>query len=155
MGAKIAGSLRHYLMGVGSGCLAGVLTGYALGILPAIRGLASGLIRILRPIPPLAWIPFGIIWFGISHTAAAFIIFIGVFWITLLGTLGAAAQASPEHRETARLFGFRFAAGLPGDGPDPRIAAGGAHRGAHRPGHGLDGSGPLPNCSACRASASG
>ncbi|NIQ93939.1 MAG: ABC transporter permease, partial [Desulfuromonadales bacterium] len=32
------------------------------------------LARVLRPIPPLAWIPFAIIWFGITETAAAFII---------------------------------------------------------------------------------
>jgi len=39
------------------------------------------LLRILRPIPPLAWIPFAIMWFGLTQTAAAFIIFVVAFWI--------------------------------------------------------------------------
>ncbi len=105
-GQKVLQSLIHYLPGVAIGSAAGISTGFIMGISPGFRSFSSGLIRILRPIPPLAWIPFSIIWFGISHWASAFIILIGVFWITCLGTAGSMERCSAELREVSRVFGF-------------------------------------------------
>ena len=46
-------------------------------------------VRVLRPIPGLAWVPFAIIWFGVNPSAAVFIIAIGVFWIVFFAAQGA------------------------------------------------------------------
>jgi NitT/TauT family transport system permease protein len=44
------------------------------------------IIEILRPIPPLAWIPFAIFWFRLTHYAAGFIVFLGAFFPILVDT---------------------------------------------------------------------
>jgi ABC-type nitrate/sulfonate/bicarbonate transport system permease component len=45
------------------------------------------LFELIRPIPPLAWIPIAILWFGIGIKSAAFIIFLGAFFPILLNTI--------------------------------------------------------------------
>ena len=61
--------------------------------------------RVLRPIPPLAWIPFAIIWFGINRSSAAFIISIGVFWINYFAASGAIGAVEEGLVDVARIFG--------------------------------------------------
>ena len=66
-------------------------------------------IRVLRPIPGLAWVPFAILWFGIDATAAIFIIGIGVFWISYFAAHGAVRAVDRDLIEVAEAFGFRRA----------------------------------------------
>ena len=54
----------------------GLLMGWSAKLLKMIRPL----IEVVRPIPPLAWIPIAILWFGIGIKSAAFIIFLGAFF---------------------------------------------------------------------------
>jgi NitT/TauT family transport system permease protein len=74
-------SLRHYVPGL----LVGSAFGMAVGVLVGwsdVADLSVGTVAsILRPVPPLAWIPFAIIWFGLNDGGAAFIIGIVAFWI--------------------------------------------------------------------------
>ena len=79
--AMVWASLRHYTIGFVLGSLFGVTLGVLVALFPRVEASQAWLARMFRPIPPLAWIPFAIIWFGISETAAAFIISIGIFWI--------------------------------------------------------------------------
>jgi NitT/TauT family transport system permease protein len=69
----------------------------------------SWVVRTLRPIPGIAWIPFAILWFGIEPAAAVFIISIGVFWISYFATLSAVRAVDRELVEVAEAFGFRRA----------------------------------------------
>lgn len=64
-------------------------------------------VRLLRPIPGLAWVPFAIIWFGVSPGAAVFIIAIGVFWIVYFAAHGAVRGVDCDLIEVADAFGFR------------------------------------------------
>ena len=68
--------------------------GISMGLLMAWSDKANAIIKpifeLLRPIPPLAWIPMAIIWFGIGETTKYFIIFIATFTtITLNAYSGA------------------------------------------------------------------
>ena len=103
----ILGSLGHFsvglVVGIGLGAIFGILT----GMYPAIEALLSGVIRVLRPVPGLAWVPFAIIWFGVSPTAAVFIIAIGVFWIVYFAAFGAVRSVDRDLIELAAAFGFR------------------------------------------------
>jgi len=101
----VLASLRHYGLGLGIGTGLGVVLGTAVALLPALHDVQAYLVRVLRPIPPLAWIPFAIIWFGISETSAAFIISIGVFWINYFATTGAIRSVDRDLVEVARVFG--------------------------------------------------
>jgi NitT/TauT family transport system permease protein len=103
----VLSSLRHYALGLGIGTALGIMLGMAVALSPTTEKLQAYLARVLRPIPPLAWIPFAIIWFGISEGSAAFIISIGVFWINYFATSGAIRGVDRDYVEVARVFGHR------------------------------------------------
>jgi NitT/TauT family transport system permease protein len=101
----VLASLRHYLIGLVLGSVLGVVVGAAVALFPRFDAVQAWVARILRPIPPLAWIPFAIIWFGVSETAAAFIIAIGIFWINYFTAHAAVRAVDPDLIELARAFG--------------------------------------------------
>lgn len=77
---EIVASSTRVLVGF---CLA-TLAGGALGLLLALRAnigqYASPILELLRPIPPIAWVPLAILIFGLGNGAAYFIVFIGTFF---------------------------------------------------------------------------
>lgn len=101
----VLASLSHYALGLAIGTGLGIALGTAVALSPGLHDVQAYLVRVLRPIPPLAWIPFAIIWFGISETSAAFIISIGVFWINYFATSGAIRSVDRDLIEVARVFG--------------------------------------------------
>ena len=100
-------SLSHYTAGFVLGSLFGVTLGVSVALYPRVEASQAWLARVFRPIPPLAWIPFAIIWFGISETAAAFIISIGIFWINYFTAMTAVQAVDRDLIEVARAFGHR------------------------------------------------
>ena len=102
-------SLSHYLVGLGVGAGGGIALGLASGMFAWFESLSAWIVRLLRPIPGLAWVPFAIIWFGVQSSAAIFIIAIGVFWIVFFATQGAVRGVDRDLIEVAQAFGFRSA----------------------------------------------
>jgi NitT/TauT family transport system permease protein len=102
----VLSSLRHYALGLAIGTGLGIALGMTVALSPTTQRLQAYVARVLRPIPPLAWIPFAIIWFGISEGSAAFIISIGVFWINYFATIGAIRGVDRDLIEVARVFGY-------------------------------------------------
>jgi NitT/TauT family transport system permease protein len=107
--ASVIASVTHYAIGLAVGALLGLGLGIATGMLDVLDDATSWLVRVLRPIPGLAWVPFAIIWFGVSSAAAVFIIAIGVFWIVFFATQGAIRGVDRDLIEVAYAFGFRRA----------------------------------------------
>ncbi|MFC4247808.1 ABC transporter permease [Natribaculum luteum] len=103
--AHLAQTLFHYVPGLllGAGC--GISLGLAMGWNRALDDWLRPLVRVLRPIPPLAWIVFAIVWFGIHHTGAAFIVFVGAFWINFYGAYGGVEGVSRELTDAASTLG--------------------------------------------------
>ncbi|XVH33340.1 ABC transporter permease (plasmid) [Haloferacaceae archaeon DSL9] len=103
--AHLAETLFHYVPGLllGAGC--GIGLGLAMGWNGALDDWFQPLVRVLRPIPPLAWIVFAIVWFGIHHTGAAFIVFVGAFWINFYGAYGGVEGVSSELTDAASTLG--------------------------------------------------
>ena len=100
-------SLRHYTIGFFLGSFFGIVLGVSVALFPRVEASQAWLARVFRPIPPLAWIPFAIIWFGISETAAAFIISIGIFWINYFTSMTAVQAVDKDLIEVAHAFGHR------------------------------------------------
>lgn len=101
----IRDSLTHYVMGLVIGSVLGMLTGLLCGTVPLLDGLLSGVVRVLRPIPGLAWVPFAILWFGLDTAGATFVIAISVFWINFYAAYGAVQAIDPDLYEVAASFG--------------------------------------------------
>ena len=79
-------SSLHFAIGMAGGLLIALPIGMIMGWFKLFDNIMDPIVEILRPIPPLAWIPFAIIWFGITNTAAGFIIFIGAVFPILINT---------------------------------------------------------------------
>lgn len=107
--AAVLSSLSHYAAGLAVGAGLGVALGVAAGMSARFEAATSGLVRLLRPIPGLAWVPFAIIWFGATASAAVFIIAVGVFWIVFFAAQGAIRGVDRDLVEVADAFGFRSA----------------------------------------------
>jgi len=76
----IVSSVYRVLIGLFFGIILGALCGYALGLNSVLNGLINPIVQLLRPIPPIAWIPIAILWFGIGNESSFFIIFIASFF---------------------------------------------------------------------------
>ena len=102
-------SVRRVVVGFLLGSSVGVIMGVLTGRVQLISSFLSPVFHILRPIPPIAFIPIVILWFGLSETGKLFLIFWGVYFMVWISThlavqnvdkgLIRAAQAlgTPEH----------------------------------------------------------
>ena len=92
--------------------------GYLLAVVTAIPiGLLLGwyrrgeqalnpLLQLLRPISPLAWIPIGILWFGVGDMAAIFLIFLASFLPLAVASMNAVRNVPPTLLRAGRNFGL-------------------------------------------------
>jgi sulfonate transport system permease protein len=102
----VMSSLSHYLIGLGLGAGLGVALGIITGMYRNAEAFTAWIVRVLRPVPGLAWVPFAILWFGVDPSAAVFIIAIGVFWIVYFAAHGAVRAVDRDLIEVADAFGF-------------------------------------------------
>jgi taurine transport system permease protein len=86
-------------------CAIGIPLGLAMGMSPMIRGIFDPPIEFYRPIPPLAYLPLMIIWFGIGETAKVLLIFLSVFAPVALGARSGVKSAAIEQIHAAYSFG--------------------------------------------------
>ena len=86
-------------------CVIGIPLGLAMGMSPAIRGVFDPPIEFYRPIPPLAYLPLMIIWFGIGETSKVMLIFLSVFAPVALGARAGVRSAAIEQIHAAYSFG--------------------------------------------------
>jgi len=80
----ILASLLHFSMGLALAFSIAFPLSICMGWFQKVFKAIDPIIEILRPIPPIAWIPFAIIWIGLNPFAAGFIIFIGAFFPILI-----------------------------------------------------------------------
>jgi ABC-type nitrate/sulfonate/bicarbonate transport system permease component len=97
-----AASLLRIAGGFGLAALLGIATGVAAGWYPRLGHLLRPLADLLRPIPPLAWIPMAIVWFGLGEASKWFVIFLGAFFPIFTNTLRGMASIPPILMRAAR-----------------------------------------------------
>jgi len=86
-------------------CVIGIPLGLAMGMSPLIRGIFDPPIEFYRPIPPLAYLPLMIIWFGIGETSKVLLIFLSVFAPVAMGARAGVRSAAIEQIHAAYSFG--------------------------------------------------
>jgi NitT/TauT family transport system permease protein/taurine transport system permease protein len=100
-----------------------------------LRHLVDPLLEFLRPLPPLAFIPLFIVWFGIENPSKIGLIVLGATPIVTIATLGALDAVPPDLTRAGRSLGagrwrtlvtVRLRAALPGVVTGMRLAMGGA-----------------------------
>ncbi|WP_159904870.1 ABC transporter permease [Salinirussus salinus] len=105
-------SLRHYIPGLFVGSALGMAVGITVGWSKTAENTVGTVASVLRPVPPLAWIPFAIIWFGLNDQGAAFIIAIVAFWINYYNAEGGVNSVDDQLLEVAQSLGTKSDLGL-------------------------------------------
>lgn len=94
-----------------SGFVAAQLVGIPVGLLMAmnrtLRYLMFAPLEVLRPIPPLAWVPTSIIFWPTTELSIVFVIFLGAFFTVVLNVLGGARAIDERHVRAALSFGSK------------------------------------------------
>lgn len=98
-------SLFHYAIGFGAALVVGFSVGLVTGWFKLADKLSYPIIELIRPIPPIAWIPLAILLLKLTHTAAGFIIFIGSVFPILLNTKHGVASVEVKYLEAAMTLG--------------------------------------------------
>jgi NitT/TauT family transport system permease protein len=127
-------SLVHFGIGLGAALIIGIPIGIAMGWYRGIDAFLDPIIEIIRPIPPLAWIPFAIIWFGLTDVSAGFVIFIGAVFPILINTYSGLRGIPRVFVEAGKMLGcirdrdliryIAFPSALPQIAAGIRIASG-------------------------------
>jgi len=64
-------------------------------------------LQMLRPVPPVSWIPLAIIWFGIANKPAIFLVFLGAFFPILMNTIHGVKTVSRDLLRAAAMAGAK------------------------------------------------
>jgi NitT/TauT family transport system permease protein len=76
--SDLPASLRRVTIGFACGAT----LGFAIGVLflcTTVRFVVSPILELIRPIPPIAWIPLSLLWFGFGDPPAYFLVSLGAF----------------------------------------------------------------------------
>lgn len=80
-------SIQHILVGFLLAQAAGITLGLAMGISRTARRFIFPVFEVLRPIPPIAWIPLAIIFWPTASLTIYFLVFTGSFFIVAINVL--------------------------------------------------------------------
>jgi ABC-type nitrate/sulfonate/bicarbonate transport system permease component len=126
---------RRILTGFVLAVAGGILIGAAMWSSRLLRDMIDPVIELTRPLPPLAFIPLLIVWFGIGELPKVVLIVIGVLPIMIVSTVAALDGVPPELEQCARtlgasrvytLFHVQLRAAVPGIITGMRLSMGGA-----------------------------
>jgi ABC-type nitrate/sulfonate/bicarbonate transport system permease component len=84
-----AASLERVMVGFLIAAVMGMAAGVALGWWNTASELLQPIIEALRPIPPIAWTPLAILWFGIGNAPSYFLVFVGAVFPVFVNTFAA------------------------------------------------------------------
>lgn len=77
----------------------------AMALFSPVEKLLQPIVTLLRPIPPIAWIPLAILWFGIGNGASYFITALAAFFPIFLNSFAGAKGVEPRYLHAARFLG--------------------------------------------------
>jgi ABC-type nitrate/sulfonate/bicarbonate transport system permease component len=101
----IYASLKRVVVALVVASVIGFPLGLLLGMSRKAAWFFDPIINFFRPIPPLAWIPLSILWFGISEAQNQFIIFLGAFFPIVLNTIQGVRDVDRQLVRAAQTLG--------------------------------------------------
>jgi len=101
----LAASLQRIVLALLASVLLGIPLGVLMGVSPVARGLLDPLIEAYRPVPPLAYLPLIVIWFGIGELSKVLLIFLAVLAPVIIATSHGVAQVSRNRLRAAQTLG--------------------------------------------------
>ena len=96
----------RFAVGYISSVLIALIAGLILGWYSKVWAYLNPIVQVLRPISPVAWLPFIVLFFGIGEAPAIVIIFLAAFFPVLLATIAAVQKLDPIYLKVAQNFGI-------------------------------------------------
>ena len=98
-------SSRRVFTGFLAAMLIGIPFGLAMATSRIFRDITFPVFEILRPIPPLAWVPAAIIFWPTQELSIGFVIFLGAIFTIMLNVIGGARSIDLRFFQAARSMG--------------------------------------------------
>ena len=98
-------SFRRVLLGFGAAQVIGIPFGLMLAVNRYFREIFFTPFEVLRPIPPLAWVPASLIFWPTNETSIAFVTFLGAFFTIVINVLGGARTIDIRYLRAAQSMG--------------------------------------------------
>ena len=109
VGATLAQHAAASLARVGLAMLFAIITaipvGMAMGLYPRVNAALDPLIEFYRPVPPLAYLPLLVIWFGIGETTKILLIYMAIFAPLAIATASGVRRVDPSRIRAAQSLG--------------------------------------------------
>jgi len=101
----LGASLARILVALLAAVVVGIPVGIAMGLSPTLRGILDPLIELYRPVPPLAYLPLMVIWFGIGETSKILLIYLAIFAPVAMSALAGVKSAQQVRIRAAQSLG--------------------------------------------------
>ena len=101
----LAASLTRIVLALLAAVAFGIPVGIAMGLSPTLRGILDPIIELYRPVPPLAYLPLMVIWFGIGETTKILLIYLAIFAPVAMSALAGVKSAQQVRIRAARSLG--------------------------------------------------
>jgi sulfonate transport system permease protein len=98
-------STRRVAEGFAAAMLFGIPLGLAMAVSRVFYGVSFPVFEVLRPIPPLAWVPASIIFWPTQELSIAFVTFLGAFFAIVINVIGGAQAIDVRYFQAARSMG--------------------------------------------------
>jgi NitT/TauT family transport system permease protein len=85
----VGASIERVLVGFALAAFVGLALGVVLGWFRTFADFVKPLVEALRPIPPIAWTPLAILWFGVGNAPSYFLVFVGAVFPVFVSTYSA------------------------------------------------------------------
>lgn len=105
----ILSSLQRVFIGFFIAGLAAVPLAMLMANFESLKKLLLPVVTLLRPIPPIAWIPIAILWFGIGNKPSYFITALAAFFPIFLNSLAGGLAVEHRHIHAAKFMGAKRA----------------------------------------------
>lgn len=101
----LAASLTRIMLALFAAVLFGIPVGIAMGLSPTVRGILDPIIELYRPVPPLAYLPLMVIWFGIGETSKILLIYLAIFAPVAMSALAGVKSVQQVRIRAAQSLG--------------------------------------------------
>lgn len=104
LGWQILASLKRVAIGFSLATIVGITVGILVGSSPLIYDALDPILQVLRPVPPLAWLPISLAALRDNEPAAIFVIFITSIWPIIINTTVGVQQVPQDYKNVAKVL---------------------------------------------------
>lgn len=105
LSADVAVSCLRILLGFVGAIAIGVPVGLLMSRNKVVFDIVDPLLQFVRPVPPLAYIPLLVVWFGIGELPKDILILVGTIPVIIIGTISGVKSTPPLRVSVARTLG--------------------------------------------------